>query len=113
MNDTFVLFRDQSHIKLFHDYLNEKHERIKFTVEIEKHGCISFLDVLVRKVHSNFETNTFHRATDTGLGLKFDSAVSSNYKLNLIDCLFDRAHKINSNYKNMCSEFDKLRKSFG
>ena len=112
VDDTFVLFREQSHIKLFLDYLNEKHQRIKFTVEIEKHGCLSFLDVLVSKIQSGFETNTFHKATDTGLGLKFDSAVSSRYKFNLIDCLLDRAYKINSNYKNLCSEFEKLRKFF-
>ena len=97
---------------LFHDYLNEQHERIKFTVELEKQGCLSFLDVLVGKVNGGFETNTFHKPTDTGLGLKFESAVSAKYKLNLIDCLLDRAFKINSNYKNMCAEFEKLRKFF-
>ena len=59
-------------------------------MKIEKHGCLPFFNVLVSKVHSGFETNIFHKATDTGLGLKFDSAVSSKYKLNLIDCLLDR-----------------------
>ena len=55
----------------------------------------------------------FHKATDTELGLKFASAVSSRHKLNLIDCLLHRAYTNNSNYKNMCSEFEKLRKFVG
>ena len=56
---------------------------------IERHGSMSFLDLLVRKVYSSFEISTFHKATDTGLGLNFDIVVSSNYKVNLIDCLLD------------------------
>ena len=60
---------------------------MKFTVGIEKHDCILFMDVLVRKVHSSFEVDTFLEATDTGLGLRFDSAMSFIYKLNLTDCL--------------------------
>ena len=70
MDDTFVLFREESHIKLFLDYLNEKHQLIKFTVEIEKHGCLSFLDVWVNKAHCGFETNTFHIVQQLG---RFDT----------------------------------------
>ena len=43
----------------------------------------------------------------------FYSGVSSNYKWNAIDCLLDRAYKINSDYRNMYNEFDKLLKVFG
>ena len=62
--------------------MHKMHKCIKFTVEMEKQGCLLFLDVLVSKVNGGFETNTFHKPTDTGLGLKFESAVSSKYKLN-------------------------------
>jgi len=37
----------------------------------------------------------------TGLGLKFENAVSARYKFNLVDCLIDRAYKIKFNYKNL------------
>ena len=76
-------------------------------------GLCRFFNVLVRKVHSSFKTITFHTATITGLGLNVDGAVSSNYKLNLFDCLLDRGCKINSNFENMCNELDNLRKFFG
>ena len=48
----------------------------------------------------------------TGLGLQFSSAVFSKYKLNLFQCLLDRAYKINSTYQNLCKEYDYLREFF-
>ena len=44
--------------------------------------------------------------------MKFDSAVSDKYKFNLIDCLIDRAFKINSTVTNFCRELQKLRHFF-
>ena len=112
VDDTFLLFRDQSHVKLFFDYINIQHDRIKFTFDLEKDISISFLDVLINKTDTAFQTSTYRKPSSTGLGLKFDSAVSSKYKFNLVDCLIDRAYKINSSYSNLCTEFDNLRRFF-
>ena len=38
--------------------------------------------------------------------------LAKNYKLNLIDCLIDRAYKINSTVSNFCIELQRLRKFF-
>ena len=70
------------------------------------------MDILIKKINTGFETSTYRKPTATGLGLKFESAVSSIYKSNLVDCLIDRAYKVNYNYKNLCIEFNKLRKVF-
>ena len=35
VDDTFILFRDPSHVAKFLDYLNSQHSCIKFTVDIE------------------------------------------------------------------------------
>ena len=40
--------------------------------------------------------------------MKFNSAVSDLYKINLIHCLFDRARKICSSYSSLTVELDKL-----
>ena len=66
----------------------------------------------VEKVGKVFQTSSYQKPTSTGLGLQFDSAVTSKYKFNLIQCLLDRAYKINSTYKNLCKEFDYLRGYF-
>ena len=53
MDDTFLVFRDPSHVDQFLDYINNKHPNISFTKEIENNGSLSFLDV---KVAKNLET---------------------------------------------------------
>ena len=55
--------------------------------------------------------SSYHKPT-AGLGLQHSSAIPSIYKFNLINCLLDRAYKINSIYKNVYTEFQYLRKNF-
>ena len=70
------------------------------------------MDVLVKKVGDHFETGSYRKPTSTGLGLQYSSATPSIYKFNLINCLPDRAYKINSTYTNLCTEFQYFRKIF-
>ena len=112
VDDTFLLFKESSHIQLFHEYLNSKHTRISFTYEVENNDAISFLDVLVSKIGNSFQTSTYVKTTNTGLGMKFSSAVAWKFKINLITCLIDRAFKINSTYFNLNRELNRLRQFF-
>jgi len=112
VDDTFILFKSIDNAPLFLDYLNRQHPSIKFTAELEKENTISFLDVKVRKTEQSFDTGVFRKSTFTGLGMKFDSAVSNRYKFNLVSCLIDRAYKICSSYPKFCIELDQIRKFF-
>ena len=96
MDDTLLLFRNKSHVKLFFDYNRDvlQHDRIKCTFKIA--NTLPFLDVQIIK------TDTEKKPFCTGLGMKFNSAVTSQYKFNL-----DRAYKINLSYHNLCTEFEK------
>ena len=85
VDDTFLLCRSHSHIKLFFYYLNAKHDRINFIL----------FDLYF-----------------TGLRKKISSAINPSRKLNSVKCLIDRAYKINSNYANFCRELDRLREYF-
>ena len=42
VDDTFLLFDNVEQVPLFLDYLNSKHNNIKFTYEIECNNAISF-----------------------------------------------------------------------
>ena len=44
--------------------------------------------------------------------MKYDSAISYTYKVNLIGCLFDRAFKICSSYHSLHIEIERLKKYF-
>ena len=87
--------------------LNSKHPNIKFTIEKENEGVLSFLDVLVQKdTHGSFTTTTYRKPTYTGLLTNFTSFVPLSYKFALVKTLFNRAAKINSSAAGL--EKDKM-----
>ena len=112
VDDTFLLFKDPNHVTLFHNYVNSQHPNICFTYEIEKNGQLPFLDTIVTKLDFTFETGLYRKPTFTGLGMKFDSSLPKTYKLNLIDCFLDRAHKLCSTMTLFYSEIENLKKFF-
>ena len=75
MDETFVLFSSESHIKKFHKYLNSRHENMTFTYEVEQNKCLPFLDVLVTRVNDKFSTSLYRKPTFSGLYTNFYSYV--------------------------------------
>ena len=57
VDDTFLLFTDESHVAKFQEYLNNKHPNIKFTYEIEENQTLPFLDCLITKMDNTFDTS--------------------------------------------------------
>ena len=56
---------------------------MEFTVESERNNSNAFLDVNVVKLNDSFATNLYWKPTFTGLGCKYDSAISEVFlKLN-------------------------------
>ena len=45
VEDTFFLFSSELHVTKFLNYMNSKHQSIKFTVEREENNSPSFLDI--------------------------------------------------------------------
>ena len=98
MDDTFLIFKERPHIQLFLDYLNGKHQNIKFTCEIEENSRLSFLDTHIIKENGRLTSSTYRKPTFTGLGLDFLSYSPFIYKINSIMTLINRAY-------NVCSSF--------
>ena len=57
VDDTFVLFRKEEHLKLFLNYFNLCHENIKFTSEKETNNKLSFLDIEISRDKNQFITS--------------------------------------------------------
>ena len=89
---TFVLFTSQNHAVQFLDYLNSKHPNIKFTMDAEKDGKISFLDVSVSRKNDTFTTSVFRKDTFSGQGTSYFSYCCSLFKINAIKTLIFRAY---------------------
>ena len=109
MDDIFLLFRHRDRILKFHDYINYKHRYIKFAYKVEINEKLCFLDVLVRRENNIFLTDVYRISSSTGLVMKFDGAISFEYKMNLLNCLLDRMYKISSTYLSFTNDIEKLK----
>ncbi|MEL6606480.1 MAG: reverse transcriptase domain-containing protein, partial [Cyanobacteria bacterium J06614_10] len=112
VDDTFVLFKDPSHANMFLNFINNFHNNIKFTLDSESDGQLSFLDILVSRNFDKFETSVFRKNTFTGLGLNFFSYCSLNFKLNSCRTLLHRAFSVCSTWAKFHDEIRRLTKYF-
>ena len=112
IDDTFLIFKDTSHINMFVDYMNLQHANIKFTSEIENESKLAFLDTLVTNVNGRFSTSIYRKPTFTGLGLNFRSFTPKLFKLNSVKTLINRAYSICSSYSTFDLEMKYLHRYF-
>ena len=55
VNDIFVLFEKPEQVLPFVNYMNKRHEMIKFPFETEKDNSFSFLDVTICREKINLQ----------------------------------------------------------
>ena len=109
VDDTFVLFWDESHVDKFQNYLNEQHQNIKFTVEKEHDNVLPFLDVLVTRTDTEFVTGTYRKPTFSGVYSNYRSFIPTEYKFGLITTLLYRAFELVSDYLTLDQEIKRLK----
>ena len=112
VDDTFVLFREEGHAQLFLEFINTFHNNIKFTIEPECNGKLSFLDILVSRDNGKFVTGIFRKKTFTGLGLNYFSHCPSLFKTNSCKTLLFRAYNLCSNWIKFHEEVTFLKHYF-
>ena len=112
MDDSFLLFNSECHAQMFLDYLIQKHDNIKYTMESEDGDCLAFLDTKVHRKDNKFVTSVYRKPTFTGLGMSYYSYCCDMFKINAIKTLLFRAYNISSNYFLMHQEFDFLKQYF-
>ena len=56
LEDTFLLFKSNSHIDTFLNFVNSQHPNIKFTCDKEKDSSLLLLDVNIQKGETEFTT---------------------------------------------------------
>ena len=112
VDDTFVLFREQSHAQMFLDFMNNFHRNIKFTMESECNGQLPFLDTLVSREDNRFVTGVFRKKTFTGLGMNYFSNCPLIFKINSCKTLLFRAFNLCSNWTKFHEEVTFLKQYF-
>ena len=101
MDDTFLLFRTEDHVKMFFRYINSRHKCMTFTYEVEGDGKLPFLDVLVTRIEGMFSTSLYRKPTFSGLYSHYGSYMPDTYKKGLMYTLLHRAFVL-------CSSWDKF-----
>ena len=112
VDDTFLLFRNESQIPQFLSYMNQQHPNIKFTLETEENNQISFLDTTIVKEQSGFATSVYRKKTFTGLGSNFLSYTPMKFKTACLKTLIHRAYHLSSSYFNFDTELKFLKEFF-
>ena len=95
VDDTFAIFEDKQQGQMFLQRLSQMHPALKFTIEGEINNSLPFLDVLVERTSSNFNTSVYRKRTFTGGDYtSWESFTPLKSKLNVLSCLVTRAVKI-------------------
>ena len=109
VDDTFCLFNNEHEALLCFEFLNSKHDNIKFTMEKETDNTLAFLDVFINnRDPTNPIISVYRKKTFAGLLTNCLSYTSLSYKLGLIRTLIDRAYKINGTLLGFNKEVKKL-----
>ena len=101
VDNIFVLFSSLDQAEKFKKYLSSKHPNIKFSLEKENDGRLSFLDINIFREKGKFVTNVYRKKTFSGVYTNFNSFIPETYKTGLIESLLFRCF-------NLCSDFVKF-----
>ena len=110
VDDTFIIFKESNHARQFLNYLNTKHNNIKFTMENENNNTLPFLDVNINKANKSY--SIYRKPTFSGLGISFFSHCPLKFKTNAISTLLFRAYNLTSNYILFHKEINFLKTFF-
>ena len=112
VDDTFLLFASECHVKKFLRYMNSRHANINFTFETEIDDKLPFLDVLVTRDGTCLTTSLYRKPTFSGLYTNFYSFISAKYKTGLINCLLFRIFTLTVDWRKFHEEVKYLSDTF-
>ena len=93
--------------------LNRCHSSVKFTMEMEDNGMLSFLGTQLLNKSTHIETKVYVKTTNTSLLLNCNSHVDDRrHKRGLLKTMLDRAFRLSSNWSYFSEESDRLKWSF-
>ena len=96
-----IYFSSLNQAEKFKKYLSSKHPNIKFSLEKENDGRLSFLDINIFREKGKFVTNVYRKKTLSGVYTNFNSFIPETFKTGLMASLLFRCF-------NLCSEFVKF-----
>ena len=94
VDDIFVLFKSNDHLKYFQEFLKSHHINMSFSMETEKENKFSFLDIEVSCEQGKFSTTIYREPTFSSVYSNFKSFLSFVYKFGMVYTLAHRCFRI-------------------
>ena len=79
-------------LPFFWTFIDRRHQN-RFTIGPENNSTLSFLDILIEKIHGGLTFSIYRKPTFSGLSISIFSHCSFRYKINAIH----RAYNLSSN----------------
>lgn len=112
VDDTLALFDDATTGDEFFEKLNNIHPNLTFTKEDAENQSIPFIGIRIQIVNSQFRTSIYHKSTDKGLYLHFQSFSDEKYKRSLVWTMINRAYTLSSDWSAIHDEINYLSTCF-
>lgn len=107
--DDIIREINRSRVKAKLKEINELHPSLKFTIEEEINGSISFLDMKISRVNGKLSSTWYTKPTDTGLTMNFHSLAPLKYKRSVVAGLVHRIFRSCSTWNNFHNSLEKAK----
>ena len=112
VDNIFILFKSNDHVKYFQEFLNSCHISMSFSMETERQSKFSFLDIEVICEQGKFSTTICRKPTFSGVDSNFGSFLPSVYKFCMVYTLVYKCFHICLDWKKFHAELTFLKKIF-
>ena len=89
--------------------INNIHNNLKFTVELEKEGKIAFISMLLIRNERKLTSTWYCKPTDTGLVMNFHALAPRRYKRAVVSGFVHRIHQACSTWKNFHESLQRAK----
>ena len=112
VDDIFILFKSNDHLKHFQDFLNSCHINMSFSMETEHENKSSFLDFEFIRKQGKFTGTVYRKPTFSGVYSNSESFLLSVYNFGMVYTLVYRCFRICSNWTQFHTELIFLKGIF-
>ena len=92
--------------------LNNFHQNIEFTYELEQNGKIDFLDVMLIRTNDTLQTTIYRKSTHNGVYLHWNSFAPRTWKLGALWTISIQAYKMCSTKELLRNELKQIEEEF-
>ena len=90
--------------------INQLHLKLKFMIEMEENGKLTFLDIEIKREDRILSSTWYVKPTDTGLIMNFHALAPKRYKRSVVQSFVHRINRCCSSWENVMASLGKAKK---